>query len=77
MALRNLGDLYEKGFGVKQDFLRAKEYYEMFAKHNNSDSLLKLGDLYFYGLGVPKDYNKAKEYYNEYYYSCEKKVVTV
>ncbi|KAK8838426.1 hypothetical protein M9Y10_033052 [Tritrichomonas musculus] len=61
--LFNLGDSYQHGKYTKLNYLKAREYYELFAKEENSDSLTRLGDLYYDGLGLMKNYNKAKEYY--------------
>ncbi|KAK8836320.1 hypothetical protein M9Y10_039655 [Tritrichomonas musculus] len=58
-----IGVLYSYGYGVKQDYDKAKEYYELSAKQNNSDAFNNLGELYEKGYGVKQDYNKAKEYY--------------
>ena len=61
--LFNLGDSYQHGKYTKLNYLKAREYYELSAKEENSDSLTRLGDLYYDGLGLMKNYNKAKEYY--------------
>lgn len=58
-----LGNLYYNGYGVKQDYLKAKKYYELSSKLNNSTALLNLGDLYYKGYGVRQDYFKAKKCY--------------
>ena len=57
------GDLYNFGLGVKQDYNKARECYELSAKQNNSDALNSLGILYQNGYGVEQDYKKAREYY--------------
>ncbi|KAK8840589.1 hypothetical protein M9Y10_030800 [Tritrichomonas musculus] len=54
-----IGLLYEQ----KQDYNKAKEYYELSAQQNDSLALNILGLLYKNGFGVKQDYNKAKEYY--------------
>ena len=54
---------YFKGLGVKQNYLKAKEYFELSAKQGNSDALFKLGYFYSEGLGVEPNYLKAKEYF--------------
>ncbi|KAK8838101.1 hypothetical protein M9Y10_036053 [Tritrichomonas musculus] len=58
-----MGDLYSYGQGVKQDYNKAKEYYELSAQRNNSDAFINLGNLYANGYGVEQDYNKAIKYY--------------
>lgn len=59
----NLGFSYLYGKGIKQDYKKAKEYYESAAKYNNSEALFRLGYLYQYGYGVEQNYQKAKEYF--------------
>lgn len=59
----NLGKLYEKGYGVKQDYSKAKKYYELAVHHKNVKGYFNLGYLYEKGLGVQQDYLKAKDYY--------------
>jgi len=61
-AMNNLGYLYHYGLRVKQDFKKAKEYYE---KSNTSYSMNNLGYLYHCGLGVEQDFKKAEEYYKK------------
>ena len=53
----------KKGYGVKQDYNKAKEYYELSAQQKNSSAFFYLGNLYYNGYGVKQDYNKAKEYF--------------
>ena len=60
-ALFNLAKLYEDGHGVKPNYLKAKEYFELAAKQNNSNTLYNLDSFYFTGEGVDKNNFKAKE----------------
>ena len=55
---QELNKIYSNGEGVEQDYLKAKEYYELSSKYGNSNALVFLGMLYEYG--IPKDYLKAK-----------------
>ena len=55
--------MYENGLGVEQDYLKAKEYYELSIQQNNTKALINLGNLYENGLGVEQNYSKAKELY--------------
>ncbi|MBQ5397631.1 MAG: sel1 repeat family protein, partial [Candidatus Methanomethylophilus sp.] len=61
----NLGDMYEKGRGVPQDFDKAFEYYTRSYNLGNDLALCSLGDMYLLGEGVPKDRAKAVEIYTE------------
>ena len=45
------------------DYSKAKEYYELAAKQNNSKALFKLGLFHEEGKGVQKNYYKSIEYY--------------
>lgn len=55
-----LGDLYARGFGVRQDYARAAELYRSAANFGRSaEAQYLLGDLYAYGRGLPQDYAMA------------------
>jgi TPR repeat protein len=54
-----LGDLYQHGLGVTQDYAQAGEWYRKAAEQNNSDAQSNLGELYYDGLGVIQDYLEA------------------
>ena len=60
-----VGRMYEKGLGVKQDYNKAREYYEKAAAQNVGLAFVNLGYTYEKGLGVKQDYNKACEYYEK------------
>ena len=62
IAVHNLGNLYEHGFGVKQNLLIARNYYMEAARRGSSLAYKKLAKLYLYGLGVEKDYKKSNAY---------------
>lgn len=61
--MSKLGNFYEDGYAVEQNYHKAKEYYEQSSKLNNSDAFIYLGQLYENGYGVPRNYNKALECY--------------
>ena len=54
-----------KGYGVKQDYNKAREYFEKSADKKDPFALFDLGILYFNGYGVKKDYNKAIYYFEK------------
>jgi len=60
-----LGDLYEKGKGVEQSYVRAAEYYQKSADHMFWAGLCSLAALYEKGNGVPKDLSKATALYQK------------
>ena len=59
-----LGDLYRYGYGVKQDYNKAMEFYGKACEMGEAVGCSALGDLYY----VMKDYNKAMEFYGK---ACE------
>ena len=62
VGCNNLGELYDKGHGVKQDHQRAKNYYEKSCNLNDDgQGCAKLGELY----ESKQDYQQAKIYYEK------------
>jgi TPR repeat protein len=59
----NLGNLYMKGFGVKQNYGEAARWYRNAAEKDEPMAQSKLGILYYYGLGVPQDYAEAGRWF--------------
>lgn len=57
-----LYSLGEKYF-IYKDYKKAREFFELASKSDNSDAFLKLGILYDKGYGVDIDYIKAKGYF--------------
>jgi TPR repeat protein len=60
-----LARFYEKGYGVPQDYVKAREWYENAAAKGSSSAMKSLGMLYEEGRVVPKDYAKAREWYEK------------
>ena len=60
-----VGRMYAVGEGVKQDYKKAREWFEKGAAQKNRVALDWLGWLYDNGYGVKQDYKKAREYYEE------------
>lgn len=59
-----IGDLYAKGYGVRQDHYRAQEWYSVASRlSRNADAHFKVGEGFFRGLGAPQDYGTALSYY--------------
>ena len=57
--------MYYHGDGVKQDYKKAREYFEKAAAQNNGNALVLLGGMYNLGAGVKQDDKKAREYYEK------------
>lgn len=60
-----LGDLYENGRGVAQDYAQAAFWYKKSAVQNFSHAQAALGKLYYYGRGVEQNYAKAHAWWSE------------
>lgn len=66
-AYLGLARLYYFGRGVKQDYCKAFEYYDLVAKEAEQSGVayLMLGQMYQHGQCVDKDIEKAKECYQK------------
>jgi uncharacterized protein len=64
-ACIQLGDLYEEGQGVEQDFSYARELYQEACHKNDPDGCYRLAYTYQMGIGVPKDSLKATTIYRQ------------
>jgi uncharacterized protein len=64
-SMGNLGGSYLLGFGVAQDYAKAREWYEKAADKGNANAMVDLGLLYDNGQGVAQDYAKAREWYEK------------
>ncbi|MEE2729460.1 MAG: caspase family protein [Pseudomonadota bacterium] len=60
-----VGEIYEKGLGLKPDYQAASIWYEKAAKQNFSRALINLGNLYEKGLGVAQDKAMALNLYRQ------------
>jgi TPR repeat protein len=65
VSLRNLGLAYQNGFGVEQDYAKAREWYERAAANSDVPAMNNLGQLYQNGQGVAQDYAKAREWFEK------------
>ena len=55
----NLGLMYEKGWGILQDYKEAAKWYRLAAEQKYAMAQFKLGTLYNNGQGVLKDYEES------------------
>ena len=60
-----LGEMYEEGKGVQQDFVKARELFEKSAAQGNPFAQFTLGIWYFYGKGVVQNKVTAKEWFGK------------
>jgi uncharacterized protein len=65
MATSNLGWLYQNGWGVPQDYAKAREWHEKAAAVASGFSMNELGVLYVNGFGVAPDDAKAREWFEK------------
>ena len=64
-SMSNLAFIYRTGFGVAQDYAKAREWYEKAADKGNPGAMSNLGGLYRNGQGVVQDYVIAREWYEK------------
>jgi energy-coupling factor transporter ATP-binding protein EcfA2 len=64
-SVTSLGWFYENGYGVAQDYVRARELYEEAADKGEALAMNNLGGLYENGWGVARSYAKARELYEK------------
>jgi TPR repeat protein len=64
-GMNGLGYLYERGYGVTEDFAKARDLWEKATAQGNAQAMTTVGSLYFYGHGVSQDYTKARERYEK------------
>uniref|UniRef100_UPI002593A415 tetratricopeptide repeat protein n=1 Tax=uncultured Psychrobacter sp. TaxID=259303 RepID=UPI002593A415 len=62
-AQYNIGLMYDKGEGVRQDYAKAVEWYTKAANQDVPVAQYNLGLMYNKGEGVRQDYAKALEWY--------------
>ncbi|PIE41144.1 MAG: hypothetical protein CSA49_04745 [Gammaproteobacteria bacterium] len=58
-----VGEIFEKGLGIKPDYKAAANWYRKAAEQSFSRAQINLGNLYEKGLGVPKDKAVALNWY--------------
>ena len=71
-AMYTQGQRYDYGWGVPQDYAKARESYEKAAAMGNVNAMFSLGVLYATGLGVTQDNAKAREWYDKAHELYEK-----
>lgn len=58
-AQRRLGQMYQQGYGVKQDIEQSKKYFILAANQGNEEALYHLGFNYLTGRDFPADHQQA------------------
>lgn len=62
-AIYSLGNAYHNGYGVRKDYVKARELYEAAAAKGEMIAQYNLGNMYRTGEGVEIDLEKAIYYY--------------
>jgi TPR repeat protein len=57
--------MYQKGWGVSQDYAQALSWYTKAAEQGNTGAQLNLGGLYEHGLGTSPDPSQARTWYQK------------
>ena len=65
LAMLRLGYMYEKGWGLGQNYVEARHWYEKAAEAGIPTAMIGLGGFYRDGHGVQKDALKARELYQK------------
>ena len=69
IARRFLGQIYFNGYGVAQDYLRARRYFEAVLTTAGASGVALgharrlLGMIYYFGNGVAQDYSRTRGYF--------------
>ena len=59
----NLGEMYEYGKGVAQNYEEALKWYKKAADQGNAWSQYKIGKFYYHGYGVEKNCHEAEKWF--------------
>jgi uncharacterized protein len=60
-----LGDMYQDGQGVPQDYVEAAKWYRNAAEQGFADAQASLGGMYYVGRGVPLDRREAMTWFRK------------
>ena len=72
-----LGEMYDMGDGVPQDFAEARRWWEKAAEQGHAKAQVSLGEMYAIGRGVPQDYAEARRWYGKAAGATEEKAAGV
>ena len=62
-AQNNVGNMYEKGLGVAQNYALAMQWYRRAADQDLAEAQLNIGLLYYYGYGVATNHREAVSWF--------------
>ena len=61
----NLGQMYDNGLGVPQDYVEAVKWYSRAADQGDTEAQALLGTMYARGLGVSRDFEAAVKWFRQ------------
>lgn len=61
----HVGQMYDGGYGVKQDYSKASYWYQKAAEAGNMDAQKSLAIMYYHGEGVFQDISKAMYWWEQ------------
>lgn len=64
-AMKEIGEMYQYGYGVEPDGAKAIEWYTKAADLGDSDAMLYIAQIYDWGDGIEQDYSAAVEWYTK------------
>ena len=59
----NVGNMYDRGEGVIQDYKTAAKWYALAAEQGHIKAQFNVGNMYYKGLGLIQDYKTAAKWY--------------
>ena len=65
LAQARLGLMYTQGEGVRQDYTKARQWYEKAANQGKASAQYNLGVMYYEGEGVRQNIATAKEFFGK------------
>ena len=69
--------MHQFGIGIKENYLKAKKYYELAGALNNADAFFYLGHIYLYNKYFEIDIHKAMQYFERcYIIHCDNYIVS-
>ncbi len=64
-SCRLIGELYYRGYGIKQDFNAARAWLEIASNKGDAESQYLMGNIYQFGMGVTQDISIAMQYFQK------------
>ena len=62
-AQYTVGEIYDYGESVQEDYAEAMKWFRLAADQGNAEAQFNLGVMYYFGVSVPKDYAEAMKWF--------------